>query len=247
MDQLVARNYDNCLKQMVLSLPDGTTVNNDTLKQGLETLNKLLVNNFTQQLEYSFVRAESQVAYTTSGKKGGNETQVFLQFSNKREFGIMQFTYDDKTGKILTVRILDVKQPIPATMGYFWLLLGVGVVVLAFNIYALVLVKRSQVIKKWQKYLLILLANAPTLSYNVLYGFSVKILSLQLLGLAFGAMGYAGTYISICLPLGSMYVLWKLKNGLYTTTQDIEDRKRLEEQYNNPTPEPDAEPPATAV
>lgn len=246
MQYLLDRKYGECINEMALEHSAFKEVNTDTLKLQLDELRTVLVRGFTNRLSYSMVKAEKKYSSRQGESTPPNATVVLLQFDNQREFGMMQFVFDDISGKILGVHILNIKRPIPILTNY-WLFALLPLAVLVFNIWVIVMVRRSDIIKKWQKYLLIVFGNAPVIAYNAVTGLAFKPVMLLLMGISGSAMGYTDFSWQVGVPVGGLYVLWKLRNGLYTTKQDIEDRKRLEEQINNPTPMPETEPPATQL
>jgi len=239
MENLMAKQYDKCVAQMVLEQDGNIVLDKDTAMLQLDNLQTILVNSFTRQVAYTFIRAESPVAYTTSGKKGGDKTYVYIQMDNKRQFGVLQFVFEDSSGKLLSIKPIGRIYAIP-DLSNFWLLGLIPLLVLLFNIYVIVLIKRSSVIKKWQKYLLVVLGNFPVFSYSVMAGIGFKLFALLFLGVAVSTMGYMDYTWQIGLPIGAGYVWWKLHNGLYTTKEDVENLKKLEESLNSPAIMPDA-------
>ncbi len=242
-DHLVKQEYDSCISLMAMDHELGKETNVDTLKSRFNYLSTLLVRSFGNKLNYTFVSGNKTYSTIKSEKTVPHSTNVIIQFDNAREFGMMQFLFDDISGKILNIKILDFKQPIPTTgelspYGLFCLL---AVLVVSFNIYVIIKVKRSQAIKKWKKYLVIIAFNFPVLGYNVITGFYFKVLTFLFMGLSFSAMGYAGTACSFGLPLGGLYVFWKLYNGLYVTREDVERLHKLQQAALEPVNPPDPE------
>jgi hypothetical protein len=100
-----------------------------------------------------------------------------------------------------------------------------AVAVAAVNVLTLVKILKSNVYRKAVKMLIVLIFNVPTIVYSVMNGFSFKLLSFQLLlGVGGSFMGYAGTTWSIGLPVGSLFVWWKIKNW--------ERDKELDDSFN---------------
>jgi len=127
--------------------------------------------------------------------------------------------FDDNSHKIASFYVQNVKEPVP-NMLYYWLfgLLVAGV--LAFNIYVIVLVKRSKIKKKWLKYLAIIFLNLPTLGYKAVGGFYFAASIQVMLGISFYYSGYANCLAAFGIPLGSLVVFYKLKKRLYKTSDD---------------------------
>ncbi|RDC64515.1 hypothetical protein AHMF7616_03129 [Adhaeribacter pallidiroseus] len=204
---------------MALEHASAQKVNVQKLKDGLSSFRELVVHNFGEEVEYTFIKTEKTFT-TGENKQLPNTTVLYLQLENKREFGYFQVLFDDQSNKILNIQLQDVKQPIPS-LTIFWFFGFLATMVFAFNVYMIVQVRRSNVRKKWQKYLAIIFLNVPTIGWSAVGGFFFKLLNFQImLGIGFSMMGYLNTVWSLGMPLGSLYVLWKLKNGLYETTDD---------------------------
>ena len=123
----------------------------------------------------------------------------------------MQVLFDDHSKKIINIKTLDVKEQKP-NMLLFWLFGIFPLIVLCFNIYVIRLIKRSDLKKKWLKYLAVILLNTPAISYAAVGGLSFRLINFQiLLGVSFTFMGYLGSVWTFGVPLGGMYWFWKLK------------------------------------
>jgi hypothetical protein len=216
---VLKENYDKAVSLMAMEheTAKGTDIQN--LKSGLSSLRELVVNNFGQELEYTFIKTEKTFT-TGENKQLPNTTVLYLQLENEKEFGYFQVLFDDQSGKILNIQLQEVKHPIPS-MITFWLFGILAVSVFAFNVYMIIKVRKSNLKKKWQKYLAIILLNVPTIGWSAVGGFFFKLLNFQImLGISFSMMGYMNTVWALGIPLGSLYVFWKLKNGLYETTDE---------------------------
>ena len=71
-------------------------------------------------------------------------------------------------------------------------------------------IKKSNLKRKWLKYIAILLLNVPTLIYSAVEGFSFKLLNFNLLGFGFSYMGYLFSAITMSVPIAGIYWYWKL-------------------------------------
>jgi hypothetical protein len=119
--------------------------------------------------------------------------------------------FDDKSKKILNINTLDVKEPIPS-MAFFWIFGLVAICIPIFNIYVIRQIKRSNLKKKWLKYIAVIFLNVPAITYSAVTGIALKLLNFQiLLGISFGYMGYLSSFWTFGIPLGGLYWLWKLK------------------------------------
>ena len=107
--------------------------------------------------------------------------------------------------EIMKAIAFNLSEPYSAS---FWIALILGLGVVAFNIFTIVKVKRSNLDRKWLMYLLIILLNAP-----YIYTSPEKIsngLSIHILG--FG-LTFAGQYsfVKIGIPIGAFIAWYKMK------------------------------------
>ncbi|MET3980743.1 hypothetical protein ABIB62_003346 [Mucilaginibacter sp. UYP25] len=219
IENLLHKDYDKCID--MLAFNPAKPPNRDSVKAGLDGFRNTIVRNFGDKVEYSFIKSEK--TYMTGG--GGtppNTTLVYTQYHNDTEFGIIQGLYDDETGKILNIKTLEIREKIPSMLP-FWLLGVVAICVPAFNIYMLVKVRRSDMRRKWMKYLTIIILNIPAITFNAVHGLSIKYLSLQvMLGFGFNISDYLSSYWIFGIPLGGLIVLLKLKSGNYRSKNTYE-------------------------
>jgi len=81
-----------------------------------------------------------------------------------------------------------------------------------FNIYVIRQIKRSNLKKKWLKYIAVIFLNVPAITYAIVNGLSLQLLKNQiLLGVGFGYEGYINYYLAFGIPLGGLYWFWKLR------------------------------------
>ena len=129
---------------------------------------------------------------------------------------------DDTSNKIIFIKTLDIKEKIP-NMIRFWLFGILAICIPIFNILVIRKIKKSDLNKKWLKYIAVIFLNVPTITYSSVYGLSFKLISFQiLLGISFEHMGYLGSAWGFGIPLGGLYWLWKLnkKTNVETITDD---------------------------
>jgi hypothetical protein len=204
IETLLRDDYINAVQYF--NIENETSDNIDTLIIEMTYLKKILKENFGENLDFSFVKSQKG-----SLDFSENATTVFIEFSNKDNIGMFEVIFDDISGKILNIRILNVYEKIPS-MIYFWLFGLIALCVPAFNIFVILKIKKSDLEKKWIKYFIIALLNFPTIIFNAVHGFSISWLSFQfLLGISFSFTGYLGSSWAIGIPLGGIYWLWKLK------------------------------------
>lgn len=211
VENLMEKNYDACLSQMAFESEMGKNSNKDSLKIGLGEFRTVIAKNFGEKFEYSFMRSEKKRSTIESENTPPNTTLAFVEFSNQKDFGVFKILFDDQSKKIINITTLDVKEPKP-NMVVFWLLAIVPLSVLAFNIYVIRQIKKSDLKRKWLKYVAVTVLNTPAISYAAVGGLSFKLINFQILmGIGFTLMGYLGSVWTIGIPLGGIYWLWKLK------------------------------------
>jgi len=209
---LLKENYDKSLEYMALEHKMAKNTNPDTLKAGLAKFRNVLAESFGTELTYSLMNTEKKFSTTASENTPPHTTLAFVQFANKERFGVFRVMFDDTSKKILNINITSNPKDIP-DMVPFWTIALLALIIPAFNIYIIVQIKRSALNRKWLKYLAVLLLNVPTLTYSAMGIFSFSLLKFQFLfGISLSAMGYQGSIVSVGIPLGGLYWLWKLKN-----------------------------------
>lgn len=212
VENLMNKDYDNCIAQMALDSEHGKNTNVDSLKLGLEQFRELIERNFGDgNFDYSLMKAEKMRSTVESNSTPPNTTRAYVEFSNKDEVGVFQLLFDDKTKKIININTLEIKQSKP-NMFLFWLVGIIPLGVLFFNIYVIRLIHKSTLNKKWLKYIGVIVLNVPTIIYSAASGLSFMLFNFQfLLGVSFSFMGYLGSVWSFGIPLGGLYWFWKLK------------------------------------
>ncbi len=195
-----------------MPMEKASNVNLSQFKIGLDTFRSVIVRNFGTKLDYTFISAEKKFSSDKEDNLPPNTTLVLIEFHNTKEVGVLQVLFDDKTAKIENIKTLDVKQPIP-DMTKFWLFGLFAIIVLALNIYTIIMVKRSNLKKKWLSYIAIILLNVPTIQYSAANGLFLKLLYFQfLLGVSFESGGYLSSTWAIGIPIGAIFILWKLRS-----------------------------------
>lgn len=215
VETLIKEDYNKCVELMAMDNEIAKNTNIDTLKMGLANFRKIIVDNWGTKLKYSFMKSEKKFSTDKSDNTPPNTTVVFVEFNNQKDFGVLQVLFDDKSKKILNIKTLDVKAPIP-TMTYFWLFGLIAICIPIFNLYVIRQIKRSDLNKKWLKYIAVFFLNVPAISYAAVNGLSFQLLNFQiLLGISFGYMGFLNSYWTFGLPLGGLYWYRKLKQRKY--------------------------------
>ncbi|MBL7472054.1 hypothetical protein [Robertkochia sediminum] len=211
VEALIAEDYDKSVSYMTAGNEEVMRANLDTLKAGLANFRKVVVSNFGEDLQYKFITAEKRFSTEEGEGTAPNTTLAHIQFSNTSEFGMFEITFDDLTNKILHIRILDVKEPIPGMILY-WVFGLLAISVPVFNILVIRMIKKSDLKRKWVKYMAVVCLNITAITYAPVSGITFEAFSLQVLfGFSFAYMGYLNSFWSFGIPLGGIYWMIKLK------------------------------------
>ncbi|MEM7511152.1 MAG: hypothetical protein AAF388_09490 [Bacteroidota bacterium] len=210
---LLREDYDGSFEFFAIEHEVAKNTNLDDFKAALPELRELIVGNFGEEIEYTFMTAQKRFSTNEEESTPPNTTVVLIQIENQEEFGVVKLLFDDSSKKILNVDILDIREKVP-NMLPFWLFGVLALCVPAFNIIVINRVRKSNLPKKWLKYLAIIFFNVPTITYSAIGGLSFKLISFQfLLGISSSYMGFMNAAWTFGIPLGGMYWLWKLSNS----------------------------------
>ena len=219
VEYLLKEDYNKCVDLFAMEHEMAKNTNIDTMKIGLANFRQPIVNNWGTELEYSFMKSEKKFSTNAEENTPPNTTVALIEFSNDKEFGVFKVLFDDNSGKILNIKTLDVKAPIPS-MTLFWLFGLLAICIPVFNIYVIRQIKRSNLKKKWLKYIAVIFLNTPAITYAAVNGLSFKLINFQiLLGVSFGYMGYLNSYWTFGIPLGGLYWFWKLRQQKNEVTE----------------------------
>ena len=211
VESLMDEKFENSLNYMALEHEGFKNTNIDTLESGIKKFRDLIIRNFGEDLDYKFMTANKTYSTVEGKSTAPNTTKAQIQFSNKNEFGVFEIIFDDKSNKIIHIKTLDIKEPIP-NMLLFWLFGVLAICIPIFNIWIIIKIKNSYLKKKWVKYIAVLFFNVPAITYSALSGLSFSFLSFQILfGIGFSYAGYLSSAWTFGIPLGGLYWLWKLK------------------------------------
>lgn len=209
MNTLLKGEVDKSVEFMAMDHELSKNVNVDTMKLGLKNFRQTFITNFGTNVDYTLMKSEKKFSTNPNENTPPNTTKILVQFANEKEFGVLDVLFDDKSKKILNLTPLDVKKPIPS-MFLFWVIGIIALLIPIFNIYMIIQIKKSNLKRKWLKYIAILLLNVPTLIYSAVEGFSFKLLNFNLLGFGFSYMGYLFSAITMSVPIAGIYWYWKL-------------------------------------
>lgn len=219
VETLLKEDYNKSIDFIAMEHETAKNANVDSMKVGLKNFRNIIIKDFGTELDYSLMKSEKKFSTIKEENTPPNTTSVLVEFSNKKEFGVFKVLFDDKSQKILSINTLDVKEPIPS-MTAFWLFGLLAICVPVFNIYVIRQIKRSDLKKKWLKYIAVICLNIPAITYAAVGGLSFNPLNFQiLLGISFNYMGYLFSAWTFGLPLGGLFWFWKLKQKSKLTNE----------------------------
>jgi len=219
VESLLKEDYEKCLTYMALNHKGLKNIDLDTLKVSFSNFRQLIINNFGSDLDYRFMTANKTWSTVEGESTLPNTTKAQVEFSNDKEFGIFEIIFDDNSNKIYNIKTLDIKEPIPNMM-MFWLFGILAICIPIVNIWVIRKIIRSDLRKKWLKYVAVIFLNVPAITYNAVNGLSFSLLNFQvLLGISFSYMGYLSSAWTFGIPVGGLYWLWKLNQKTTDTEQ----------------------------
>ena len=221
MESVISENYIKASDYMVINDSLNKIEILSNLKSGLSDFRELVTTDFGTKLEYSFMTAEKTFSTNEDENTPPNSTVVFIQFKNEKEFGMFKILFDDNSGKIINISLRDIKESIP-NMTIFWLFGIIAISIPIFNIYVIRKIKKSNLKRKWLKYIYVLIFNVPTVIFKAVGGLSLSLLSFQFLfGLSFNYYGFISAAWEFGIPIGGIYWLWKLNRKQNDLTNEI--------------------------
>jgi len=215
-DALLDSNYTACANLMNFDKAQ-KNIDHNQLRIGFDSLRIKIARDYGRKLEYSLMSAQKRAPEDASLTLPENTTLVYIELHNTQKIGVLKVLFDDKTGKIDNIQKVRLMQNVP-DMTKFWLFGLMAAAIVAYNIYGLILVYKSQLTNKWAYYLAVIILNIPALEYHVMQGINLKIFAHQYyLGIYFQHIGYLGSVWAIGIPIGTMFV--SLKLGLAESKQ----------------------------
>lgn len=219
IETLIKSDYNKCIDLFAMQNEMAKKTNIDSLKAGLDRFRKHIIRNWGPDLEYTFMKSQKFYSTDKHYKMPPNSTIVLIEIRNKKECGVVQVLFDDSSQKIMNIKTLDFKAPIP-DMTFFWLFGLLAICIPIFNIYVIRQIKKSNLEKKWPKYIAVALINTPSISYFAVSGLSFQLINFQfLLGFSFAYMGTLNSFWTFGIPMGGFYWLWKLKQIKENTSE----------------------------
>ena len=210
IEALIDEDFTKSLTYMATENEAYKNTNIDTLELSLINIKNVIVQNFGKDLSYKFISATKTFSTVEDESTAPNTTVAQIEFSNNKEFGVFEVTFDDTSNKILYIKALNFKKKIP-NMVFFWLFGILAICIPLFNIWVIRKIRKSNLTKKWLKYISVIFLNVPAITYSAVYGLSFSLLNFQILfGISFSYMGYLNSVWTFGIPLGGIYWLWKL-------------------------------------
>ena len=99
VETLLKEDYNKCVDLMAMEHEMAKNTNIDTIKMGLSNFRQSIVNNWGTELEYSFMKSEKKFSTIKSENTPPNTTLVLVEFSNQKDFGVLQVLFDDTSKK----------------------------------------------------------------------------------------------------------------------------------------------------
>ncbi|MDF1696259.1 MAG: hypothetical protein P1U56_10520 [Saprospiraceae bacterium] len=234
LTHIVNEEYDESMALFATEHELFAETNLDTLKGNLSDIRQIIVNNFGDKPTLSFIGASKTFSTESDPNQIPESTDLTLQMASEKEFTNVQFVMDDTSGKIITCQLGQKKFDIP-NMFLFWLVGLIALSIPIFNVYVINLIRKSNLKRKWLKYIAVFLLNVPTFTYTAMSFLEFKPTAFQiLLGFGFSLMGYLSSYWSIGIPLGGLYWFWKLKikkNNPIQTSETVPYDENLLDQF----------------
>lgn len=102
----------------------------------------------------------------------------------------------------------------------FLLIKIAGVLALCFNLFTFWKIYKADIKEKWWKFVLPLFVNFPTFVMSLEGGFDWKFFAFQVLGSDL-AIGFQSHFAVAALPIGSLYIWWKM--GYWESEKNFAD------------------------
>lgn len=167
-------------------------------------LNKSINNCFDDKSKIYLLSSEIK----TKGEATANQIAT-VEICNDKDFVDIQLHFNLDTGKVTGVYVSDIYK-VPSKTRY-WISFAIGFIICIFVIYTIVRIKKSNMKKKWIKYLFVVFFNFPTLIITPI-NTHLKILKFQLFGFGLTAPNTHYT-VEIALPIVSIIMLIIMSYG----------------------------------
>lgn len=163
-----------------------------------------LLSEFDESV-FQAIGKDSLVAFSSDQTNNYSYTEIMI--SGDEKCYTARIHYNPTTNKVTAFNLSDLyNTPYSAS---FWIALILGLGVVAFNIFTIVKVKKSNLDRKWLMYLLIILLNTPYISSSP-EKISAGISIIHILGFGFAFMGKY-SFVKIGIPIGAFFAWYKMK------------------------------------
>lgn len=196
-------NYDAVLNELDESV--FRAIGKDSLKTILTKMAQQIKLNVGDDLDYTFLKGEKRVFFSSDQTNNYSYTEIMI--SGDEKCYTARIHYTPTTNKVIAFNLSE-----PYDLPYsasFWIALILGLGVVAFNIFTIVKVKKSNLDRKWLMYLLIILLNNPYI-YTSPEEISTGLSIIHISGFGFA---FAGQYsfVKIGIPIGAFIAWYKMK------------------------------------
>ena len=221
MDALMSNHFNKCVSMMSLEMhPE---INKDTME--IET------SMFKAKLDSIFGR-EWKIDFLSVGNYKDNTLEppesyqfCLVQLSSDTCFGHLKISFANNTNLIDNIEFLF-KKPLPDKSN-FYVFSTLALLVLAFNLFTIRKVVKSQLSGKWKWILAIIFLNYPALVFSVMKGPYISWTSFLTMFGKITLTDIENMQIMMALPIGAILVLYKLE---LIKRKDVEDEIIDEEQ-----------------
>ncbi len=200
---LAKGNYGQTIAVTDTSFNDMT--NQDSILKFTQNIGDYINFLFGKEPEITFLSSEKKLTISNNNSAANNEV-VQLEIANETTYAIIIMNYNPSTGKVKGIQIGQTQQIIPMTK--YWVSLAIGLLVIAFIIYTIVKIKRSDTKKKWLKYILTILINCPTMVISA-QTMTLQLFKIQLFGFGFTFFGHQYN-VNVAFPLAAIVILYML-------------------------------------
>lgn len=197
-------NYDAVLNELDESVFQIT--GEDSLKTILTKMAQQIKLNVGDDLDYTFLKGEKKFVYHSDQKNDYFYTETMI--SGEDKCYTAKIYYNPTTNKPISIQLSEPYEN-PYTTSFWWIAAILGLGVMAFNIFTIVKVKKSNLDRKWLMYLLIILLNTPYISSSP-EKISAGISIIHILGFGYAFMGKY-SFVKIGIPIGAFIAWYKMK------------------------------------
>ncbi len=190
----------------------------DTLQILLSEMEQYLRKKLGALQEARTARWAKRMGYRTDAE-GRREAvpleDYLLEMVGRDSLAWVRFTFNDE-GKIMGVNVEAASMPVPgpAQLLPWYVLVGLGIVLLAAMVWTIVRIVRSRLSRKWLWILAVVLGNFTQFGYNVLAGwFFQPAMIINILPFGFTLGSCLGMSAWLSFPLGMLAAWAKLWQG----------------------------------